>query len=51
MKWWLVALLLSGCTPVIKQNCSITPYPIATYLNGRVDVTGLQINLKCDIWE
>lgn len=47
----ILVVILSGCTPTIKKNCSITPYPIAIFLNGRVDVTGLQVNLKCDIWE
>ena len=31
---------------MIKKNCSIIPYPIAIFLNGRVDVTGLQVNLN-----
>ena len=47
----ILAALLSGCTQAIK-NCSAYPYPIqTTFLNGAVDVTGLQVKFNCDVWE
>jgi len=51
MKILVMILLLSGCTPVFKQNCKINPAPIVMQVGTKLDIVGGQVSLSCLLWE